>query len=159
MFGAGVVEVRGTVESIGSGAVFRNRKRYDYLEIEGENGSFRSGRVVASHNVDRLLEPGRSGLFVFVRWAGRNVGMILADNGDGAVNPIFYGKDIATPLLAAFLFLAWGVLLLPIMGVGLILIAYALHLIMLPGRIKKRLKKIAEREAFDWQAITRRDDF
>ena len=157
MFGPKVFKVRGRITNVGAGRTTNAVQRYDYLDFETSDGPVKIGQCGASLNVDKLVHPGSSGLFVFAKYGGRNMALAATDDGwveMGAVLKRLSLLRISIPLMV-FLF---GLLLIPV-GIGLLLWAWAIYLFIMPGMIRKRVFEIAQEEGVDLQKVNRKVDF
>lgn len=157
MFKPKVYKVKGKITDIGGGVSTSLVRKYDYIDFETADGTVKIGQCGASLNVDKLVYPGSSGLFLFAKYGGRNLAFAATDDGNVEVGAILNRFSALRFSIPAIPFLI-GFLLIPI-GVGLLLWAWAIYLFLKPGMIRKQMIEIARSEGIDPAKINRRVDF
>ncbi|WP_417496340.1 hypothetical protein [Maricaulis sp.] len=157
MFGAKVVEVSGRLVATGAYSQENAKLIYDYLDFETDNGRFKTGKVVVATNIGKHIEIGEEGIFVFTRFLGRALAMVItSDNVE--VNPMFRGFSFLHLLWPLALFLI-GLFFAPLWLVTAPIWAFAAYFLVLPHLVGGKLKAIARKHGVDWKTARKTVNF
>jgi hypothetical protein len=152
-----IVEVEGEIVATGSHTIENAKLVYEYLDFETGGGRFKTGKVAVSHNIGKHVVVGESGVFVFTRYLGRALAMVIAkDNVE--VNPIFR-RFTLLHLLFPIVFFLLGLFFAPIWLLSIPIWAFGVYLLVLPTILSGKLKTIAKKHGVEWSSAKKGVNF
>ncbi len=157
MFTPKIVEVKGRLVARGVYTIQNAKMIYEYLDFETSEGRFKIGKTVVSFNVGKHVEIGQEGTFVFTRYLGRALALVISE-GNIEINPMFKGGSILHLLFPLALFLV-GLFFAPLWLIAIPIWAFALYLLVLPSLVISKLKTIVKEHGVAWSTAKKKVDF